>query len=134
MLDNKLIPGIVLGVFFLIVVLLQLVPRLSARHMKGQQAPDLEAVLGGRQKDQGRLLLYFWSPSCGMCKNMTPIIDELIAVRDDVVSIDISQHLDLARAYKVMGTPALAIIEQGFVRNISLGVKSRARIIKMLED
>jgi thioredoxin 1 len=133
-LDDKLIPGIVLGVFFLIVLLLQLIPRLAARHMKGQRAPALDAFLGGRQKGQARLLLYFWSPSCGMCKNMTPVINELMALRDDVVSIDISQHLDLARAFGVMGTPALAIIEQGIVREVSLGVKSRARIVKMLED
>ena len=39
-----------------------------------------------------------------MCKNMTPVINELMALRDDVVSIDISQHLDLARAFGVMGT------------------------------
>ena len=132
--DDKLIPVIVLGVFFLIVLLLQLIPRLAARHMKGQRAPALDAVLGGRQKGQARLLLYFWSPSCGMCKNMTPVINELMALRDDVVSIDISQHFDLARAFGVMGTPALAIIEQGIVREVSLGVKSRARIVKMLED
>lgn len=131
---GNLIPGVVLGTFFLVVLALQLVPLFSARRMKGRQAPDLSDLLEARMKDQHRLLLYFWSPSCGMCKHMTPIINELMEVRDDVVSIDVSQHLDVARDYRIMATPALARIERGVIRRISLGVKSRPQIIKMLEE
>jgi hypothetical protein len=68
-----------------------------------------------------------------MCKSITPIVDELIKERDDVVSIDITQHLDLARSYRIMGTPAWAIVEQGIIGSISLGGRTRSQIMKLLE-
>lgn len=129
---NNLLLGI-LGLFLALFMMMQLVPMLLVRRMRGRQAPDMKAVLNDRQFQASRLLIYFWSPSCGMCRSVTPIIDELVKERDDVVSIDITQHMELARAYRIMGTPALAIVEQGIIASVSLGARTRPQILKMLE-
>lgn len=129
---NHILLG-VLGVFLALFMIMQMVPMLFARRMKGQQAPDVTTLLNDRQKQTSRLLLYFWSPSCGMCRSVTPVIDDLMKERDDVVSIDITRHLELARAFRIMGTPALAIIEHGIIGKISLGARTRPQILKMLE-
>lgn len=131
--DVKHILLAILGVFLALFMMMQLVPMLLARRMKGQQAPDVTTLLNDRQKKASRLLLYFWSPSCGMCRSVTPVINDLMKERDDVVSIDITQHLELARAYRIMGTPALAIIDHGIIGAVSLGARTRPQILKMLE-
>lgn len=128
---NKLLIGI-LGLFLILLMLMQLIPLLLTRRMKGKQAPGMESLLSDRQRQNSRLLLYFWSPSCGMCRSVTPIINELSEERDDVLSIDITQHLDLAKAYRIMGTPALAIVDHGVIDKIVLGARTRAQILKML--
>jgi thioredoxin 1 len=129
---SNLLLGI-LGLFLALFMMMQLVPMLLAHRMKGQQAPEMKAVLNDRQFQASRLLIYFWSPSCGMCRSVTPIIDELMKERDDVVSIDITQHMELARAYRIMGTPAIAIVEHGIIASVSLGARTRPQIIKMIE-
>jgi len=122
-----------LGIFLALFMRMQLVPMLLAYRMKGRQAPELKAVLNDRQRQVSRLLLYFWSPACGMCRSVTPIIDELMKERDDVVSIDITQHMELVRAYRIMGTPALAVVERGKIVSVRLGARTRPQMLKMLE-
>ncbi|WP_455209693.1 hypothetical protein, partial [Kaarinaea lacus] len=67
----------VLVVSFLVVIFLfiQLLPYIKAREMQGRQVPDLTDVFTDKQRQQQRLLLYFWSPKCSMCRGMTPIIE-----------------------------------------------------------
>lgn len=121
---------IVVAIFAFLAV--QFMPLFKARRMRGQAAPALDAVLEPRQRNQPRLLLYFWSPSCAMCRGMTPVIDALSRERDDVVKIDITQHLPVARAYSVLGTPTLVLIKDGKVAQMLVGAKSEKHIRDLL--
>jgi thioredoxin 1 len=127
------IPLGIVGVLLALFVAIQLVPVVLAHRMKGRQAPDMSALLNERQRRAPRLLLYFWSPSCGMCRSVTPIIEELMKERDDVISVDITQHMELARAYRIMGTPAMAVVERGMIVSVRLGARTLSQIHKMLE-
>jgi thioredoxin-like negative regulator of GroEL len=63
---------------------------------------------------------------------MTPVIDRLAAERNDVVKIDAAAFTDLARQFGVMGTPSLALVDQGVVQTLLVGARSEAQIRALL--
>jgi thioredoxin 1 len=130
---NHILLGI-LGLFMALFFMMQIVPMLLVRSVKGKQPPEIRGLLNDHQDPMARMLFYFWSPSCGMCRSVTPVIDELIQTRDDLVSIDITQHSELARACRIMGTPAFAILDHAVIDSIVLGARTRPQIMRMLED
>lgn len=121
--------AIVLAISFLI---WQLIPFIKAREMQGVLSPDLSDVLNEGQAKAKRLLIYFWSPSCGMCRSVTPVIDKLMQSRDDVLKINVSENLDVARRFKIMGTPTMVLINEGKIDKVIIGAKSEKSINTLL--
>jgi thioredoxin 1 len=111
---------------------IQLLPYIKAREMQGRDAPDLSDVLDVNQGQQQKLLLYFWSPSCSMCRGMTPVIEKLAQQRNDVVSINAAKNTEVARRLKVMGTPTLVLLNKGKIEQVLLGAKSEKTITGLL--
>lgn len=118
----------VVGLF----LVMQLVPLIRARQARGRAVPELDALLSPAQRAEPRLLLYFWSPSCGMCRSMTLVIDRLATERPNVVKVNVAETLDLARRIGVMGTPSLALIEGGVVSQLVVGARSEPQIRALL--
>jgi len=112
---------------------MQALPLIRARRMRGQPAPPLDSVLNQQQRGLARHLVYFWSPHCGMCRNMTPVIERLAHETPEVVAVDILHHLELAQAMNVMSTPTLVLIENGRIVDMQVGVRSEAQIRALLE-
>ena len=114
-------------------VLFNLFPLLRARLVRGRAVPELDALLTPEQRQSPRLLVYFWSPSCGMCRAMTPVIDKLATERHDVLKVNIAESMALARHFGVMATPSLAVVENGVVKNLVLGAKTELQIRALLK-
>ncbi len=109
---------------------LRSLPFLRARFMRGKPAPDLSGLL---PDTHGQALLYFFSNSCGMCKSMTPVIDRLAQGDPHVVKLDVLKSIDMARRFKVMGTPTTVLVRDGKVEKMWVGVKSEAELRRALE-
>ena len=107
----------------------QLQPLLHARRMRGKTAPKPENL----PEAPDRLLYYFWSEHCGMCKSMTPIIHELAHERNDIIEVDIGNDMKLARQFNIRATPTLVLVENGKVEKMLLGAKSRKKILSLLQ-
>jgi len=110
----------------------QFYPYFKLKASRGQAAPALSDVLTREQKKQSRLLLYFMAPQCGMCRNITPIVDELETQRHDIKRIDASEKPEIAQQFNIMGTPAFVLINNGIVEKVKLGGMTRKNILKML--
>jgi len=123
---------LVVSILVVIFLFIQLLPYIKARQIQGQQTPDLTDVVTEKQLQQSRLLLYFWSPRCSMCRNMTPIVDKLAQERQDVISINAADNVDVARRFKVMGTPTIVLLKNGKVDKVLLGAKSEKTINSLL--
>ncbi|KAG1653994.1 Thioredoxin [Nymphon striatum] len=95
-------------------------------------APSLDKILDSEQRKQNRILLYFMAPHCGMCRHVTPIIDELSNQRNDVKRVDISINADVAKELGVLGTPAFVLIENGVIDKVKLGALPKDKILEML--
>jgi thioredoxin 1 len=120
--------SVLIGVFIVVFVAFNFLPLWRARRARGHAVPALDPFLTDAQRRAPRLLVYFWSPSCGMCRAMTPVIDRLAAEHADVVKINAAEAREIARECGVMATPSLAVIEQGVVRRLVVGARSEAQI------
>lgn len=113
-------------------LILQLLPLLRARRARGRQLSALDPALQQRFGGHPRALLYFWSPQCGMCRRVTPIVDELQAERGDIFKIDVQAEPGTARALGVMATPSFVVVEDGRIASVLLGGRSEDRIRALL--
>jgi thioredoxin 1 len=125
--------GYLIATFIAVFMLINFLPLLRARLARGRHVPELDALLTDAQRAKPRLLVYFWSPTCGLCRAMTPVIDKLAAERGDVVKVNAAESLALARHFGVMATPSLAVVEQGVLKKLMPGAKSEAQIRALLE-
>jgi thioredoxin 1 len=112
---------------------MQVIPLVRARRARGRPVPELDALLDAGQRGKPRLLVYFWSPACGMCRSMTPVIDRLAVERGDVVKVSVAESLDLARRFGVMGTPSVALVKDGVLEKLVVGARSEAQLRALLE-
>ena len=74
-------------------------------------------------------LLDFYATSCGPCKMLSPIIDELSEDRSlEVVKIDIDKNEDLVKEFGIMSVPTIVLLKDnkevarniGFIRKNDL--------------
>jgi thioredoxin-like negative regulator of GroEL len=126
--------SVLIATFIVVFLLFNLLPLWRAWRARGRSVPELDALLNDAQRRAPRLLVYFWSPSCGPCRAMTPVIDRLAVERGTVVKIDISAAAALARHFGVMATPSLAVVEQGRVRKLLVGTRSELQLRALLES
>ncbi len=128
----RLILALVLAVAF--VMALRWLLQRRARAAVGQAAPtqQLSPEMAARLAERGRVLLYFFSPTCGACRSITPMVDKLAQDHDNVFKVDISQNTSLPRSLGVMGTPSSIALAEGKVAEVVLGHISEARLRAML--
>ena len=126
--------GYTLAGLMVLFVLFNLFPLLRARLARGRAVPELDALLTAEQRQSPRLLVYFWSPSCGMCRAMTQVVDRLASERHDVLKVNVAESMALAKHFGVMATPSLAVVENGVVKNLLLGAKTEPQIRSLLGD
>lgn len=104
-----------------------------SKGMQGRIAPDMTDLLSDAQKAQPRLIFYFHSPRCGMCKQVWPILKPLMDERFDIIEVDVSKRPDVARRFKVMGTPTLMRVQEGRIEKVMMGAKDEKTIRDFVE-
>ena len=125
--------GYLIATFITVFALVNFLPLLRARLARGRVVPELDALLSDAQRGKQRLLVYFWSPACGMCRGMTPVIEKLAAERGDVLKVNAAESMALARHFGVMATPSLALVEQGVLKRLVVGARNESQIRALLE-
>ena len=130
--DLFTIVGVVIGAFVLLMVSMRVLIVLKIRKQKGKPAPKLEGARGKAMKRDRNSLFYFYSPKCGACRTMTPLVKQLSESNDGVFSVDISQDMATARAFGVMATPTTVIVKAGIVEDILVGPQPPARLKAIL--
>ena len=93
---------------------------------------DFESVV---IKSSIPVLVDFWAPWCGPCRNLSPIIDEIAEERDDIKvgKINIDDHKDLARQFKVMAIPTILVFKNGEEVNRSVGPETKDEVLELIK-
>lgn len=80
------------------------------------------------------VLIDFWASWCGPCKMLMPVIEQLAEELTDVkvCKVNVDEQPALAGRFNIMSIPTLVVIKDGQTVNTSVGVQSKAAILKML--
>ena len=80
------------------------------------------------------VLMDFWSPWCGPCRMVAPLVEEIAEERSDIkeVKINVDEEQELAMRFGVMSIPTLVVMKNGQVVNQAIGARPKAQILAML--
>lgn len=80
------------------------------------------------------VLIDFWASWCGPCRMLSPVVDEIADERADIKvgKVNVDEEPELASKFGVMSIPTLVVLVGGQVRNQSVGVIPKEKILAML--
>ena len=87
--------------------------------------------------NQGRVLVDFFSSTCGPCKMLSFVLNDVDKTCGDKVSIlkvDFDKNQDLVDQYGVTGYPTLILLQDGVELKRVSGLQQKPLIIKMIEE
>jgi thioredoxin 1 len=116
-----------------LIVLLQLFVRLKTKFKKGKPVEGLTGNIGSAVRRGGKVLLYFYSPTCAACRQQTPVIDSLQKGSSNIFKVDVSKDASTALKLGVMGTPSTVIIDNGIIKEFFMGYVSKEKINSSLQ-
>ncbi|MBI5476245.1 MAG: thioredoxin family protein [Ignavibacteriales bacterium] len=123
---------ILLGIVILFISM-QLFIRFQSKFKKDKDVKTLTGYIGDAVRHGGKVLLYFYSSSCGACRQQTPVIDGLPKNHTTIFKVDVSKDAKTAMALGVLGTPSTVIIENGLIKEFFLGYINRDKILKYIQ-
>jgi thioredoxin 1 len=122
---------IVIGVVVLF-FLFQYAMIFKMRFKKGKPVPELSGNFQQAVKNHEKVLFYFYSPNCGACRPMTPVIEEFKKKEKNYFSIDVSKDFETARKFGIMATPSTVVVEKGTIKEFLVGPQSKDRLVSVM--
>lgn len=83
---------------------------------------------------KGTVLLDFYTSTCGPCRALNPVLDEIAREHADlkVCKVDVTKSFDLAQQFGVMSVPTLVFLSDSKVQEVSRGNPGREALMSMV--
>jgi thioredoxin 1 len=83
------------------------------------------------------VLVDFWAPWCGPCRQLAPTIDELakeLAGKIEVVKCNVDENPEIPSKFMVRGIPTLMIFKGGKVVDTKVGSLPKSALIEWVKN
>lgn len=87
--------------------------------------------------NQGLVLVDFFSSTCGPCKMLSFVLNDVDRTCGDkatILKVDFDKNQDLVEQYGVSGYPTLILLRDGAELKRASGLQQKPFIIKMIEE
>jgi thioredoxin 1 len=126
--DSIILVVLVVVGFF---VLMRLLAWLNGKIKMGKKIPPFSGEIGERIQKGDKLLLYFYTSSCGACNTMTPVVDEMMKEKNNVYKINLTKDYNIGKKFGVMGTPATVVVNESKIIQFILGARSKKFLVNL---
>jgi len=84
---------------------------------------------------QGNVLVDFYSTTCGPCKLLNPVLEEVSREVPEVrvVKVEVTKCPDAAHQYGISCLPTVMFLQNSKVREIAQGLTTKKNIVSMLQ-
>jgi len=83
---------------------------------------------------KNKTVVDFYATWCGPCKMLGPVFEEVSKESEiQFVKVDIDNHEELCREYKVMSVPTLILFEDGKEVRRNIGFISKEKLIEFIK-
>jgi len=113
-------------------VTLQLFLKFKMSLKKGKPAPEISGKEGKAIRSGKRVLFYFYSPQCGACRTMTPVVEKMSKSNKNVFKVNVASRMDIAKEFGVLGTPSTVVVENGIIKEYIVGAKPESTLIALM--
>lgn len=83
------------------------------------------------------VLLDFWASWCGPCKMAAPVVDAVAKEQEGravVGKVNIDEQPELSNLFEVMSVPTFAVLKNGRVKDMRVGLQSKETLNEMLNQ
>ena len=94
-----------------------------------------DAVAEAAENDKP-MLIDFWAPWCGPCKNMAPVIEKIAEERHDIMvcKVNVDEEEELAEQFGISNIPCFVVVKDGKIAAARAGGCSKLMLEEFVDN